>query len=115
MTLVGFGGFVVAFGYVSRRFERQADVFAARTLERQLTPLTSDNAVIAVTPRSAPRARSHVGPLGASIFASALERVALINNMPIGARPPVEGTFVQRLVGWAEQFADLANNWLHGR
>jgi STE24 endopeptidase len=33
-ALLGFAGFVVAFGYVSRRFERQADVFAARTIER---------------------------------------------------------------------------------
>jgi STE24 endopeptidase len=106
MTLIGFGGFVFAFGYVSRRFERQADVFAARTLERQLAP--------AIHPLAAHHPSTHVGPTGASIFASALHRVATINNMPLGSRRPIEGSFVQRLVGWAEQFADLANNWLHG-
>jgi hypothetical protein len=34
-----------------------------------------------------PTPQSHVGPFGASIFASALERVALINNMPLGWLP----------------------------
>jgi STE24 endopeptidase len=100
MTLIGFGGFLLAFGFVSRRFERQADVFAARTLERHY---------------AAPeQSRSHVGPLGATIFASALERVAMINNMPLGSQRRFEGGAMQRL-GWlVERFADLGNNWLHG-
>lgn len=171
MTLIGFGAFLLAFGYVSRRFERQADVFAARTLERHLAPLLGTaapattnllagsqpyddsvqfpdaaeaagdapwqqisqmpqtgvarsptaiapaNPATSATPAPAPTYpghRSHVGPLGASIFASALERVALINNMPIGSPRRLEGSLIQRLGWFAEQFADLANNWLHG-
>jgi STE24 endopeptidase len=98
MSLIGFGGFLLCFGFVSRRFERQADVFAARTLERELAPDHSKT----------------VGPLGASIFASALERVALINNMPIGSRRRFEGRLGQR-IGWVLEFVgDLTNNWLHG-
>jgi STE24 endopeptidase len=106
-TLIGFGAFLVAFGYVSRRFERQADVFAARTLERHYAP-------VAAQAPGTNDAHSHVGPLGASVFASALERVALINNMPLGSPRRLEGNLMQRVTGLVEQFADLANNWLHG-
>ena len=101
MTLAGFGGFLLAFGFISRRFERQADVFAARTLQRNYAPPPDVKT-------------SHVGPVGAGIFASALERVARINNMPLGSHRRWEGGPMQRL-GWlVERFADLGNNWLHG-
>ena len=52
-TMVGFGEFLTLFGFVSRRFERQADVYAARTIEKNIAPV------------------NHVGPHGAMIFASA--------------------------------------------
>ena len=81
-TLAGAGGFLLAFGFVSRRFERQADVFAARQMERR-------NAPTALALRSYP-----VGPYGAQLFASALQRVAVINGMPITGR--------------------LWRNWCHG-
>jgi STE24 endopeptidase len=111
MTMIGFGAFLVAFGFVSRRFERQADVFAARTIERHLAPaMITDQ----TTPTPAPTGRSHVGPLGASIFASALERVAVINHMPLGPRGRFEGNLVRRLGFVMELLGDAANNWLHG-
>ena len=109
-TLIGFAGFIVAFGYVSRRFERQADVFAARTLQRHLAPmLLADQPqhVLANNP-------SHVGPLGATLFSSALERVAVINNMPLAPRGRWEGGPLRRLGYLIERVADAANNWLHG-
>ena len=37
-ALAGFGGFFLVFGYLSRWFERQADVFAARTIEQSEPP-----------------------------------------------------------------------------
>ena len=74
MTLAGAGGFLVAFGFVSRRFERQADVFAARQMERRATTQLALSST--VNP-------CHVGPYGARIFSSALQKVALINGMPI--------------------------------
>ena len=111
MTMIGFGAFLVAFGFVSRRFERQADVFAARTIERRFTP-----AMITDQSPGAPVAspRTHVGPVGASVFASALERVALINNMPLGPRGRFEGSLSRRLGFVMELIGDAANNWLHG-
>jgi STE24 endopeptidase len=137
MTLIGFAGFIVAFGYVSRRFERQADVFAARTIERmwggtgwfaaQANPDDPSTAFVAqglakVTAagggggetQSPMPAKSHVGRFGASIFASALERVATINNMPLGPRGRWEGGPLRRLGFVLELCADAANNWLHG-
>lgn len=120
MPLIGFGGFVIAFGFVSRRFERQADVFAARTLQRHLAPIlptalpppAAAAASTALAPASA--GPSHVGPLGANLFASALERVAVINNMPLGPRRRWEGGPLRRLGYVLECAADAANNWLHG-
>ncbi len=145
MTLIGFAGFVVAFGYVSRRFERQADVFAARTIERMFTvggsggvggtahgwfaaqgnpddPSTAFVAQGLAKVSTAPGAaetsnlpvKSHVGRFGARIFASALERVAVINNMPLGPRGRWEGGPLRRLGFVIEYVADAANNWLHG-
>jgi STE24 endopeptidase len=111
MPLVGFSGFIIAFGYVSRRFERQADVFAARTLQRHLTPLLPSSAPAQLPVLSGP---SHVGPIGANLFASALERVAIINNMPLGPRGRWEGGPLRRLGYLLERVSDAANNWLHG-
>jgi Zn-dependent protease with chaperone function len=71
---------LISFGFLSRWFERQADVYAARTLEREslsqpLPPQTT----------------------GASIFASALERVAIVNNIPISARNWTHGSIQSRM------------------
>jgi STE24 endopeptidase len=100
MPMVGFGLFLVAFGFLSRRFERQADVFAARTLQRERAPQMP-------TP-------SHVGPVGASVFTSALERVAAINNMSVGTTRRWEGGLARRIGFILEFMSDAANNWLHG-
>jgi STE24 endopeptidase len=71
---------LVGYGFLSRWFERQADVYAARTLERTdndepLPPETT----------------------GASIFASALERVAVVNNIPLNARNWTHGSIQARM------------------
>jgi hypothetical protein len=134
MTLIGFGAFLGAFGYVSRRFERQADVFAARTLQRTTgetgwfaamanpdDPSTTFTAQgLAKVPPAAGKGeaaievRSFVGPYGAALFASALERVAVINHMPLGPRGRFEGSLTRRLGFVMELIGDAANNWLHG-
>src|SRR5439155_15020444 len=103
-TMIGFGAFLFAFGYVSRRFERQADVFAARTLEG----FTGEGLAGEIA------GPSHVGPLGATVFASALQKVALINNMPIEPRGRWEGGLVRRIGYVLERMGDATNNWLHG-
>jgi STE24 endopeptidase len=116
--------FLVLFGFVSRRFERQADVFAARTMElsratvpncaasetllaaRQLEAVgasaapTASTAVLELKPPPLPRQRksdSHVGQYGAAIFGSALHRVAIVNNIPVAARSWCHGSIATRM------------------
>jgi hypothetical protein len=48
------------------------------------------------------------------IFASALERVAVINNMPLEPRGRWEGGLLRRLGFVVERVVDATNNWLHG-
>lgn len=69
------GLFFLVFGYISRWFERQADVFAARTLEN--SPM--------------------VGRFGAETFVSALRRVAVVNNIPLQASNFTHGSIAQRM------------------
>jgi Zn-dependent protease with chaperone function len=107
--------FFLLFGLLSRFFERQADVYAARIMERELA--TEPAAVrVADLPddslvgnaRTFPYERrahsTHVGPAGASVFASALHRVAVINNIPIRARNFSHGSISQR-VAYLRQLA----------
>jgi STE24 endopeptidase len=84
MLSLGVAGFLLAFGFLSRRFERQADVFAARTIE----PRGADAPGRSVPP---------VGERGAKVFASALHRVAVINNIPIAARSWCHGSIAKRM------------------
>ena len=119
--------FLVYFGFLSRRFERQADVYAARVIEANAAKgagfrvAGSEFAAFPIPPVPEPRTlnpepspATHVGPYGATVFASALHRVALMNNIPLAPRPrPRRG--VTRRVGHAlDGFVDSLHNWLHG-
>jgi len=124
------GGFFIAaffllFGALSRRCERQADVYAARTIEllKADEPLASQGLFVArqlvivgaghfIPPRSA--RRMAVGRHGAGIFASALRRVALINNIPV--TPPSRSAtgLWNKVTHYADGIVELCNNWLHG-
>jgi hypothetical protein len=57
---------------------------------------------------------SHVGRYGATLFASALHRVAVINNIPISPRARRDGSLLQRVGYVVGSFMDLAHDWLHG-
>lgn len=83
MLAAGVGAFLLVFGYLSRCFERQADVFAARTLQAELSPPATD--------------RAPVGREGAAVFSSALERVALVNNIPVQAPSWCHGSIARRM------------------
>ena len=121
--------FLVYFGFVSRRFERQADVYAARVIEAnaatgsELRAAGPGLAAFPIPPFPEPRTLNpepsnlpptHVGPYGATVFASALHRVALMNNIPLAPRRrPRRG--VARRVGHAvDGVVDSLHNWLHG-
>jgi len=112
--------FLLLFGFVSRRFERQADVFAARTMELSragvpdvaasemlLAARKISGAEVAVaggmTMALAPleytsdHAPGHVGQYGAAVFGSALHRVAMVNNIPVKARSWCHGSIANRM------------------
>jgi Zn-dependent protease with chaperone function len=83
------GGLLLLFGVLSRFFERQADVYAARTME-------AINQPPAERPPEYPPG-SHVGKYGATIFGSALYRVAVINHIPIASRTLTHGSISDRI------------------
>lgn len=96
---------VIGFGFISRRFERQADVFAARTVE-MIRPAPE---AVTGKPRDWP-----VGEYGAQVYASALRRVAVINNIPLYRVKPVGRGVRHRLRHGFDVSLDLIYNWTHG-
>ncbi len=124
----GVSAFFLIFGFLSRRFERQADVYAARILEATkptsaaagaaaLAPLmngeTENTSGKLVLPYQIP-VDSHVGEYGAQLFASALHRVAMINNLPVHPRSRRGAGLMNHVSYLAGNLMDLAYDWLHG-
>jgi len=114
--------FWLIFGFLSRRFERQADVYAARMMEaaRPADPASGAAALAPLlggdrerTPRPTP-VESHVGTYGAHLFASALHRVATINNMPVTPRSRRGNGLIHQVSYAIGALTDLAHDWLHG-
>lgn len=144
MAVIGLGLFAVAFGYLSRRFERQADVYAARTMQAvhdrraggsvvisHLNPeavdaraatgfFAQDLATAGVATMSSAGISSgtttavplsysgptYVGEYGAGVVASALRRVAQINNIPVAAGEWLHGSIANRMRYLHELSAD---------
>lgn len=84
------------FGLVSRRFERQADVYAARWIQK------NHNQAIASIPDLAPELAQYahvdaVGQYGAAVFNSALRRAASVNHVPLHARNFIHGSIASRM------------------
>jgi STE24 endopeptidase len=141
LGMVGFAGAIFAgFMFLSQRCERQADVYAARTMEAgrssgvngangHATPAAARNPAYATagaavgnaiapatygagevvvisalpgpigTPAAADKAngKSYVGHYGATVFASALHRVAVVNNIPVKAWSWCHGSISTRM------------------
>ena len=129
LPVLGFGTFLLYFGFLSRRFERQADVYAARIIESSAQELSglrvqgsgTGHRPAVPEPRplnpepSSPLPPSHVGEYGATVFASALHRVALMNNIPLGPRRrPRRAGVIRRLTHALDGVVDSLHNWLHG-
>src|SRR5690606_10273510 len=96
ITLGVAGGFLLAFGFLSRRFERQADVFAARTMQQeQPVAVMANGGGVMIDPK--PVNGSYVGPYGAMVFASALNRVASLNNLPVTRAPRPGASLFERI------------------
>jgi STE24 endopeptidase len=117
---------LVLFGMLSRRFERQADVFAARMMQTDwgtnarvlqgvpaAATLTAEaTMLLAGTPDDLqdlePDGVSHVGQHGARIFNSALRRVAIVNNIPLKAKDWFHPSIASRMQYLDEMSADPA-------
>jgi STE24 endopeptidase len=95
-ALVSFGlYFLLIFGHVSRRFERQADVFGCRAVScgRAACPPHAD---IDHGPGPIPSPVA-LCPVGIRIFANALANVAALNGMEPEARSWRHGSIARRI------------------
>jgi STE24 endopeptidase len=113
--------FLVLFGFVSRRFERQADVFAARSIQANLASRRAELAGASAADRPVSEPESFDGEYGAMLFGSALHRVAAVNNIPVAARSWCHGSigtrmsYLRRLSGDPERTRrfDSLMRWLY--
>ena len=99
VSLGALGLGLLGFGLLSRRFERQADVFAARTMQAEAEPGASP---------------TYVGEDGAGLFGSALARVAQVNGIPLVPRRTWADGSGLRFGYWLDLLADTTGNYLHG-
>lgn len=122
-TSTAVGGFLISFpflfGALSRRCERQADVYAARTLEMLHAERTAG--MVPAFERDFPpilvarqASEATVGRYGAWLFSAALRRVATMNNIPISPRTPAPSGAWGRFCFCVDALVDHCNNWLHG-
>jgi STE24 endopeptidase len=86
------------FGAISRRFEKQADVFAARSLPSSETPLAAA-----------------VEAPGAAVFGQALQRVAMINNMSVTAPSWTHGSISSRVESLLRLAEDAGRTFVFDR
>jgi STE24 endopeptidase len=85
----------VGFGWLSRRFERQADLFGTRCV----TPPTAEGCHLPCNAHPDPSVQPPAGAVcatAAAVFASALDRVALLNGIPREERSWRHGTILGR-------------------
>jgi STE24 endopeptidase len=85
------------FGFISRRFERQADIYGCRAVScgrEDCPPHVDLNRGCACVSPGAP---SNVCPVGIRIFARALQNVAMLNGMAPGARSWRHGSIRRRI------------------
>lgn len=99
--------FVLLFGHVVRQIERQADVFAARMAPQLLDApeAASSNDVSTTFVRSG----------GASLVCGALERIALINNVPLHAHEWLHGSIASRTAFLRQISDDPEATWRFDR
>ena len=101
LLLVG-GYFLLVFGHLSRRFERQADVFGCRVVscgQSECPPHLDldDHADPIMLPAPAASRDMILCPVGIQIFISALSNVADLNGMRPGAWSWRHGSILRRI------------------
>jgi STE24 endopeptidase len=97
LVALGFLGcyFFVLFGFLSRRFERQADVYGCRAISCGRGDCPPHAEPMSSLPKSLDNA--NLCPVGIRIFASALALVATLNGMEPGARSWRHGSIRRRI------------------
>lgn len=90
------GSFWVVFGALSRRFERQADVYGCKAVSCG-SPNCPPHLELDDLPGEAPRPIRSVCPVGVRIFADALAAVARLNGIPPEARSWRHGSIASRI------------------
>ncbi|MHC4562352.1 MAG: M48 family metallopeptidase [Planctomycetota bacterium] len=88
-------GWAFGFGWLSRRFERQSDVTAARMLSRMLDANASADCLPDVNNVHADDRT--VTPVGAAAYTDALQRVADLNGMPVNQHNWRHGSIAWRI------------------
>lgn len=86
-TIVMIGLWALAFGWISRRFERQADVFAVQHMARKQAEAAGET-----DPRAAP-----ITPEAVHTVSEALRQVATLNNQPLARRSWRHGSIAWRI------------------
>jgi STE24 endopeptidase len=89
--------FLLVFGHLSRRFERQADVFGCRAISCGQSDCPPHADPDSPWPASGAPAAVALCPEGIRIFASALARVAALNGMEHGMRSWRHGSINRRI------------------
>lgn len=93
VVLIGVGAFIwIVFGHLSRRFERQADVFGCKVVSGEFP---DDAALPDESP--SPSSTWQIHPAGVRIFSSALSTVALQNGIDADARSWRHGSIASRI------------------
>ena len=88
--------FLLVFGVLSRRFERQADVYGCRVVScgRPICPPHPD---VNALPKKFPKGSRTLCPVGIGIFIEALSRVAILNGMEPRAASWRHGSIARRI------------------
>lgn len=100
---------LVFFGLLSRCFERQADVFAARTMQSQVLERTGSAPRALAPPLGFATLQGPVGPAGAEVFGSSLRQAARMNQLPVNRRPTQPGPLAP--LWW---LVDQMTHFFHG-
>lgn len=96
--VLAFGTMLVLFGMLSRRFEKQADIFAAKMLESNWGEhCAGGDEPTRASLRRLVRRVSHIGTRGAGVFSGALHRVAVVNNIPLRAKDWLHPSIANRM------------------
>jgi Zn-dependent protease with chaperone function len=109
LTVVATGAYLfLVFGFVSRRCERQADVFGCKAVSCANANCSGHNADTTLVPRGKALCRT-----GVDTFVKALERVEEVNGISRGSEHAARGGLFGRLAGMLRLVGVWLATWQH--